>query len=65
MLVGYALIGLGICLDGSFTLFATILLAQVLWGVGYIVLNTVLVAGLSTNFGIAAVAFIKRAGRWP
>ena len=35
VIIGYALIGGGFMLEGALPLFATILLAQVVWGVGY------------------------------
>ncbi|MFZ6027251.1 MAG: MFS transporter [Chloroflexota bacterium] len=35
ILIGFALIGLGFVLEGSFPFFLPILVAQVLWGVGY------------------------------
>lgn len=35
IIIGYTLIGLGFMLEGALPLFATILLAQVVWGVGY------------------------------
>ena len=35
VIVGYALIGAGFMLEGALPLFATILLAQVVWGIGY------------------------------
>ena len=35
VIVGFALIGLGMLLEGSWQLFSTILLAQAVWGVGY------------------------------
>lgn len=35
VIVGYALVGAGFMLEGALPLFATILLAQVVWGVGY------------------------------
>ena len=35
IIIGYSLIGLGFLLEGSIPLFLPILLAQVLWGVGY------------------------------
>src|SRR5512136_2735634 len=35
IIIGYFLIGAGFILEGSFPLFLTILLAQVLWGLGY------------------------------
>jgi DHA3 family tetracycline resistance protein-like MFS transporter len=35
VIIGYLLIGLGFMLEGSLPLFGTILLAQVIWGIGY------------------------------
>lgn len=35
MIVGYALVGVGYILEGSMPIFATILLAQVVWGFGF------------------------------
>lgn len=35
VIVGYALIGAGFMLEGALPLFATILMAQVVWGIGY------------------------------
>lgn len=35
VIIGYALIGLGFIVEGLWPLFGTILLAQVIWGVGY------------------------------
>ncbi|HBJ31140.1 MAG TPA: MFS transporter, partial [Dehalococcoidia bacterium] len=35
LIIGFALIGAGIMLEGAFPLFGTILLAQAVWGVGY------------------------------
>jgi len=35
VIVGYALVGAGFMLEGALPLFATILLAQVVWGIGY------------------------------
>jgi DHA3 family tetracycline resistance protein-like MFS transporter len=35
VIIGYLLIGLGFMLEGFFPLFGTILLAQLIWGIGY------------------------------
>jgi len=35
IIIGYVLIGLGFILEGSIPLFLTILLSQVIWGIGY------------------------------
>jgi len=35
VIIGYLLIGLGFIIEGSFPYFSTILLAQVIWGIGY------------------------------
>ncbi len=35
IVVGYALIGLGFIVEGSFPVFAAVALAQVIWGIGY------------------------------
>lgn len=35
VIIGYALVGAGFMLEGALPLFATILLAQVTWGIGY------------------------------
>ena len=35
LIIGYAMIGLGLVLEGVLPLFATILVAQAIWGIGY------------------------------
>ena len=35
IIIGYFLIGVGFIVEGSFAIFGTILLAQVLWGIGF------------------------------
>jgi len=35
LIIGYAMIGLGLVLEGALPLFATILVAQAIWGIGY------------------------------
>ncbi len=51
ILIGYAMIGAGLFLEGSFPLFATILLAQVIWGVGYTFTSGALDAWLADELG--------------
>ena len=35
LIIGYAMIGLGLVLEGLLPVFATILVAQAIWGIGY------------------------------
>ena len=51
MLVGYTLIGAGVFLEGALPLFLTILLAQVLWGVGYTFTSGAIDAWLADEIG--------------
>ncbi len=51
VITGYLLIGAGIFLEGSFTFFTTILLAQLLWGVGYTFTSGALDAWLADEIG--------------
>lgn len=51
VIIGYALIGAGFVLEGSLPLFATILLAQVLWGVGYTFISGAQDAWLADEIG--------------
>lgn len=51
VIVGYLLIGCGLFLEGVFPLFATILLAQILWGVGYTFTSGALDAWLADELG--------------
>lgn len=51
ILIGYAMIGAGLFLEGSFTFFATILLAQLIWGVGYTFTSGAMDAWLADELG--------------
>ena len=51
VIVGYVLIGCGLFLEGAFPLFATILAAQMLWGVGYTFTSGALDAWLADELG--------------
>lgn len=56
VIIGYVLIGCGLFLEGLFPLFVTILLAQVLWGVGYTFTSGALDAWLADELGEAQLA---------
>ena len=51
VIVGYLLIGLGFVLEGAFPIFATILLAQALWGFGYTFISGAEQAWLADEMG--------------
>ncbi|MCB0131559.1 MAG: MFS transporter [Caldilineaceae bacterium] len=51
VIVGYAIIGMGFILEGAFTWFATIVLAQVIWGLGYTFTSGALDAWLADELG--------------
>ena len=53
IIIGLALVGLGFLLEGSLPLFTTILLAQVLWGLGYTFTSGATQAWLSDEIGEA------------
>ncbi len=61
ILVGIFLIGFGFILEGSLPLFATILLAQVLWGLGYTFTSGASQAWISDEIGEEAAgdAFLR------
>jgi DHA3 family tetracycline resistance protein-like MFS transporter len=61
VIIGVFLIGMGILLEGSIPLFTTILLAQVLWGVGYTFTSGATQAWISDEIGEAAAgkAFLR------
>jgi DHA3 family tetracycline resistance protein-like MFS transporter len=61
VIIGWFLIGLGFLVEGSFPLFWTILLAQVLWGLGYTFTSGATEAWLSDEIGEAAAgkAFLR------
>ncbi len=62
MIVGYVLIGVGYILEGSLPIFASILLAQVVWGFGYTFVSGAFQAWLSDELkddSKTAAVFIK------
>lgn len=61
VLIGVFLIGLGFILEGSLPVFATILLAQVIWGLGYTFTSGATQAWISDEIGEAAAgeAFLR------
>ncbi|MDQ3514432.1 MAG: MFS transporter [Chloroflexota bacterium] len=56
VIVGYGLIGAGIVLEGSFPLFGTILVAQVIWGIGSTFTSGAEAAWLADEIGEDAAA---------
>ena len=61
IIIGFGLIGLGFLLEGLFPLFGTILIAQVLWGLGYTFTSGSRQAWLSDEIGEEAAnhAFLR------
>jgi MFS transporter, DHA3 family, tetracycline resistance protein len=61
IIVGYFVIGLGFLVEGSFPFFTAILLAQVLWGVGYTFTSGATEAWISDEIGeqAAGQAFLR------
>jgi DHA3 family tetracycline resistance protein-like MFS transporter len=61
IIIGYLLIGLGFILEGAIPLFATILLAQVLWGCGYTFTSGATEAWITDEIGEQAAggAFLR------
>ena len=61
IIIGMFLMGLGFVLEGSFPLFWTILLAQVLWGIGYTFTSGATQAWISDEIGesCAGRAFMR------
>jgi DHA3 family tetracycline resistance protein-like MFS transporter len=61
IVIGYVLIGAGFILEGSFPIFWTILLAQVVWGLGYTFTSGATEAWISDEIGEekAAQAFMR------
>lgn len=62
VIIGYVLIGCGLMLEGALPLFATILLAQVLWGVGYTFTSGALDAWLADELGEARLPAVYLRG---
>ena len=62
MIVGYVLVGVGYILEGSLPIFASILLAQVVWGFGYTFVSGAFQAWLSDELkddSKTAAVFVK------
>lgn len=61
VIIGYLLIGLGFIVEGAVPLFATILLAQVLWGIGYTFTSGATEAWITDEIGekAAGQAFLR------
>lgn len=61
IIIGYFLIGLGFVVEGAFPIFWVILLAQVLWGVGYTFTSGASQAWITDEIGEAAAgrAFLR------
>ena len=57
VIIGYLLIGIGFLVEGLYPFFATVLLAQLIWGIGYTFTSGALEAWLSDEIGE------ERAGR--
>jgi len=51
VIIGYALIGVGLMVEGMWPLFSTILLAQAIWGIGYTFTSGALDAWLADELG--------------
>ncbi len=63
VIIGYVLIGIGFLVEGLFPFFATVLLAQVIWGIGYTFTSGATEAWLSDEIGEvgAGRAFLRAA----
>ncbi len=63
VVIGYVLIGVGFVVEGAFPVFAAVLLAQVIWGIGYTFTSGALEAWLSDEIGEANAgrAFLRAA----
>lgn len=63
VIIGYGLIGIGFLVEGLFPFFATVLLAQVIWGIGYTFTSGATEAWLSDEIGEtrAGRAFLRAA----
>ncbi len=63
ILIGYAMIGVGFLIEGSLPFFATVALAQVVWGVGYTFTSGATQAWIADEIGVekAGQAFLRGA----
>ncbi|WP_100402749.1 MFS transporter [Bacillus sp. FJAT-42315] len=55
IVLGYSLIGLGFFIEGLFPTFTTILIAQVIWGIGYTCISGALQAWVTDEVGLNKV----------
>ncbi|PAQ15508.1 hypothetical protein CD798_06900 [Bacillaceae bacterium SAOS 7] len=55
IVLGYSLIGLGFFIEGLFPTFTTILIAQVIWGIGYTCISGALQAWITDEVGLNKV----------
>lgn len=62
VVIGYFLVGLGFIVEGAFPIFATILLAQVIWGFGYTFISGAEQAWLADELGEERLAHIYLRG---
>ncbi len=62
LIIGFAVIGLGMLLEGSFQMFSTILLAQIVWGVGYTFISGARGAWLADELGEERLASVYLRG---
>ena len=61
IIIGYVMIGIGFLVEGFFPFFATVLLAQVIWGIGYSFTSGATEAWISDEIGEAKAggAFLR------
>ncbi|MBN2047413.1 MAG: MFS transporter, partial [Anaerolineaceae bacterium] len=61
VIIGFAVMGLGFLLEGSFPIWIAILLAQVIWGLGYTFISGAMTAWITDEVGEAAAGslFLK------
>ena len=62
IVIGYVVIGVGFILEGLFAIFATILLAQVVWGVGYTFTSGATEAWIADEHGEAGLVGVYLRG---
>ncbi len=62
VIIGYAMIGVGLIVEGSFPFFLAILLAQVIWGTGYTFTSGALDAWLADELGEARLTKVYLRG---
>jgi len=55
IVLGYLLIGIGFLIEGSFPIFTAILIAQVIWGIGYTCISGALQAWITDEIGLDKV----------